>query len=117
MNKHFRLLFCTMFGLLWLLSACSPYVVTQTPAPTVTEGSVSPSPAPSPVPAATPETCKVSTGDPAGRLNMRVGTGMSYAVVRVLNDGEPLTVIADGSWLEVKDAQGNHGYINSKYCK
>lgn len=61
--------------------------------------------------------CKVQTGVPAGYLNLRKGTGTHYAVIRVLREGEVLTVINPGAWLEVEDQDGNHGFVNSKYCR
>lgn len=73
----------------------------------------------SPAPQATRtalDTCTVSTGVPAGYLNLRSGAGMEYAVLRVLTEGEILTVNERGSWHEVTDAQGNHGFINSNFC-
>lgn len=109
-----------------LLSAgCSAAIDLPTPTPTTTPKVWDATPLPSttsspirelPQPP-TPETCTVSTGVPAGYLNLRSGAGMQYRVIRVLNEGEVLTVNTRGEWHEVTDAQGNHGFINSNYCK
>ncbi len=64
-----------------------------------------------------PDTCTVTTGAPVGYLNLRNGAGVQYAVIRVLTEGEVLTVVTRGAWHEVTDTRGNHGYINSTYCK
>lgn len=98
--------------LLAILTSCNPYEELQT-ATTTTQPTKVPPAGQSP----TPHTCTVTTGVPAGYLNLRTGEGTSYAVIRVLNEGETLTVITRGAWHEVTDAQGNHGYINSRYCK
>jgi uncharacterized protein YgiM (DUF1202 family) len=65
----------------------------------------------------TPQTCTVQTGVSSGYLNLRTGAGTQYALVRVLSEGEILTVIKFGTWLEVSDGRGNQGYVNSNYCK
>ncbi len=61
--------------------------------------------------------CTVTTGAPVGYLNLRTGAGVQFAIIRVLAEGEVLTVIHVGAWHEVTDAQGHHGYINSNYCE
>lgn len=105
-----------------LLASCSAAI----PAPPATEQPTADSPAPSP----TPQVCKVSTGYDNGRLNLRTGPGVEYAVIRVLAEGEVLTVLIpspvlsgdegilseDKGWLAVIDAEGRTGYVNSRYC-
>ena len=61
--------------------------------------------------------CTVSTGIDAGALNLRTGPGTQYGVIRVLHEGEVLTVTARGAWLKVRDSQGARGYVNSRYCQ
>jgi uncharacterized protein YgiM (DUF1202 family) len=105
-------------SLFYLLPACSAavpqsqalsYLAPTTP-PTVT-------PTPTDPATATPEQCTVQTGMPSGYLNLRTGAGTHYPVARVLVEGEVLTVIARGAWLEVEDKEGNSGFVNSRYCK
>ena len=60
-----------------------------------------------------PEQCTVS----AGFLNLRACAGTGCAVIRVLEEGEDLAVLARGGWLEVRDKGGQYGWINSKYCE
>lgn len=105
---------------LLILTSCNPYegLTTPTQEPTVTATATqSKIPSGTADPSPTPQACTVSTGVPAGNLNIRTGAGTSYAVIRVLAEGETLTVIKRGAWLQVIDAQGNQGYINSTYCK
>jgi uncharacterized protein YgiM (DUF1202 family) len=109
--------------LIVFLSACNTYATmydmsgsaTNTPTSTTTVQTVDRAAAPlSPTPA--PLMCQVRTGIDVGSLNLRSGAGTQYSVVRVLAEKELLTVIARGAWLEVQDPQGNHGFVNSKYC-
>ena len=65
----------------------------------------------------TPTACTVKTGVPAGSLNLRSGAGMQYKVIRVLREGERLTVLSAGAWLKVTDEHGARGYINARYCQ
>lgn len=107
--------------LMYLLTACSAafpmdltqFVITPTAEPTKTQQGNSDVT----LPTATPETCTVQTGVPSGYLNLRTGAGTQYPVVRVLDEGEALTVLAGGAWLAVLDTRGNKGYVNSRYCK
>jgi uncharacterized protein YgiM (DUF1202 family) len=103
--------------LLVLLTSCStviPLPTTPTSAATATEITVTKPQTAFPT---APQTCTVQTGVPTGYLNLRKGAGTQYSVIRVVNEGETLTVIKVGTWLEVLDAQGNRGYVNSNYCK
>jgi uncharacterized protein YgiM (DUF1202 family) len=103
--------------LLILLTSCSAAVslpTTPTSAATAMEFTVN---KPQNTPSPTPQTCIVQTGVPSGYLNLRTGAGTQYAVIRVVNEGETLTVTQFGTWLKVLDAQGNQGYVNSDFCK
>ena len=119
----FCLWFLAVVCLLVLLSSCSAAVplpttptreVTAMAQPTATDTVATVEQEP-----VTPnsQTCTVQTGVPSGYLNLRTGAGTQYAVIRVLNEGESLTVTKFGAWLEVSDQQGNQGYVNSHYCK
>jgi uncharacterized protein YgiM (DUF1202 family) len=103
--------------LLILLTSCSAAVslpTTPTSAATAMEFTVN---KPQKTPTTVPLTCTVQTGVQNGYLNLRMGAGTQYAVIRVVNEGEILTVIQSGTWLEVSDDQGNQGYVNSNFCK
>ncbi len=109
----------TILLIVFLLTSCNPYqgepVATATEAAQIVPAK-SRSQDATVIPTPTPH-CRVNTGVPAGLLNMRAAAGVSHAVIRVLAEGETLTVISAGAWLEVIDAQGNHGYIKSNYCR
>lgn len=72
----------------------------------------------------TPESeteCKVKTGIETGLLNLRDGPSMSYKPLKVLNEGDPITLTdkpAENGWLYVK-AHSLQGWVNQKYilCK
>jgi uncharacterized protein YgiM (DUF1202 family) len=109
--------------LMALLSSCSAAIdlpatatteaaATAAPMATRTAQIVTISPSSTPAPQ-----CTVTTGIDDGALNLRVGPGTQHAVIRVLREGEVLTVTARGAWLEVRDSQGKRGYVNSRYCK
>jgi uncharacterized protein YgiM (DUF1202 family) len=105
--------------LLVLLTSCSAAVPLSTvptskPTAMATEYTVT---SPHETLTSAPQTCTVQTGVPSGYLNLRTGAGTNYGVVRVVNEGEILTVLKVATWLEVSDRQGNQGYINSKFCK
>lgn len=92
-------------GIVYGLNALSP---TQTVRPTENV----------PVETHTPtaHTCTVTTGVPDGDLNLRTGAGTEYAVIDTLKEGDVLTVIADGDWMEVT-FNGRRGFINGQYCR
>lgn len=71
------------------------------------------------VPTATakPETCKVYTGVEAGTVNLRACAGTSCGVIDILTEGESLTIITAGEWVNVTNADGIKGWLNSKYCE
>lgn len=61
--------------------------------------------------------CTVSTNVPLGYLNLRSGPGTDYAVIGLLHEGETLTVIRRGAWLEVETTDHLAGWVNGRYCK
>lgn len=118
--KSKKLNYLVLLLLLYGCSAAIPLPTTSTP-----ESTTSPQPTATEIvqvaesPTATVQTfevCTVSTGAPQGYLNLRSGAGVDYPVLRVLNEGETLTIMQRGAWLEVLDASGV-GYVNSNYCK
>jgi uncharacterized protein YgiM (DUF1202 family) len=117
-------------AVLWLIGACilAAFVSSCSPLAAMSKNLDTPTPAPSVTaipthsnmervePTPRPSTCTVSTGVPAGNLNIRSGPGTAYPVIGLLHEGESLQVIGAGAWLEV--IAGNlSGHINSKYCK
>lgn len=121
MTNNLNFLFLALF-----LTGCSAAIDLPTPTPTATPTATAHIADATPRPSATEQatnspapldTCTVSTGVPAGYLNMRQGAGIEYSIVRVLNEGEVLTVTTRGEWHEVTDAQGVHGFVNSNYCR
>lgn len=117
--------------LLIMLTSCNPYVETPTITPTARPTStrvLQLTPTIRQVPTLSP-TCTVRTGLPAGTVNLRTGAGVSHGVVRVIREGEILTlapheaqrsageVIQRAVWLKVIDAKGRRGFIYGRYCK
>ena len=80
----------TILLIVFLLAACNPYVdIYPTAEPTATAITATPrSVQADPTATPTPLTCKISTGVPAGSLNLRTGPGTKYAVARVLSEGK-----------------------------
>lgn len=64
-----------------------------------------------------PTVCRVQTGIEGGTVNLRTCAGVSCAVLDIVTEGEPLTVLTAGAWTHVTTEDGVTGYINSKYCK
>lgn len=66
------------------------------------------------------QACRVTTGLPDGRLNLRACSGIDCPIVTTVNEGETLfqTQAVDG-WLAVKTAGGLIGWVNSQFtnCK
>src|SRR5687767_4489720 len=86
--------------LLVVLTSCSaaipaPGTATAEPSPSATATSKGNNVVTFATPA--PDTCTVTTGYERGTLNSRTGPGTRYAVIRVLTEGETLTVIARGA--------------------
>ena len=61
--------------------------------------------------------CSVLTGINAGALNLRSCAGIQCEIIGALSEGEKLTIVTPGLWLEVRTGDGLTGYINSKFCK
>lgn len=61
--------------------------------------------------------CHVQTGIEGGTVNLRTCAGVSCAVLDIVTEGEPLTILTAGAWAHVMTEDGVMGYINSKYCK
>lgn len=70
-----------------------------------------------PTATATAQTCAIETGYASGAVNLRTCAGTMCEVIRVLTEGDRLTVNAVGAWLKVTTADGVTGYIKSNYCK
>lgn len=108
--------------LLGILSACSPYAETSStmepviPSPSATATTfekIQKSPTPA------PDTCRVTTNYPDGRVNLRSRPSRTGAVIRIASEAELFTVIgASRLWLAVIDSTtGSRGYIYSEFCK
>lgn len=65
----------------------------------------------------TPEACDVQTGIEGGTVNLRTCAGVSCAVLDIVTEGERLTILTAGAWMNVTTEDGVTGYINSNYCK
>ena len=104
------LLSALAYGLVWLM----PDVENTDSKPTVIPSSQTMN-APA---ASTPVGfCKVVTGLETGRVNLRECAGTACPVLRVLEDGQMLTVVNAGAWNEVTTVDGVRGWINSTFCK
>ena len=81
--------------------------------PALITATAPPIPTPSPSPTPSPERCTVT----ADFLNLRTCGGTHCGALAVLQQGDLLTVLERGHWLNVKTDTGAAGFINSKYCK
>ncbi len=106
------------FALLVLLTSCLEMPAaaqTVTPVPSST-GTAQPSRSltASPLPS-----CYVSTGIDTGRLNIRTGAGVRHSVIRVLQEGDVLTMKGGkaGNWIQIVTRDNLTGWINSNYCR
>jgi len=104
------LLSAIAYGLVWLM----PDVELEDTSPIVIPSSQT---LQSPMPATPGDFCKVVTGLETGRVNLRECAGTACPVLRVLEDGQMLTVVKAGAWNEVTTADGVRGWINSTFCK
>lgn len=110
------------FFVFWVLFGCNPYQGVypepdQATVTIVTETAAAVIDSPQP-PSSTPRpTCTVTTGVPAGSLNIRTGAGVEYGVIDQLQEGDELIILARGAWLQVETPSHQTGWINSKYCK
>ncbi|MEK6751608.1 MAG: SH3 domain-containing protein [Chloroflexota bacterium] len=66
---------------------------------------------------AKPDTCKVYTGVDGGTVNLRSCAGTSCGVMQVLTEGESLTILTAGLWVNVTTESGVTGWLYSKYCE
>lgn len=65
-----------------------------------------------------PWTCTVRTGITSGAVNLRACPGAACgAVLDILTEGETLTVITAGEYVNVTTESGVTGWLNSRYCK
>lgn len=64
-----------------------------------------------------PATCIVATGPEDGKLNLRSGPATSFRVLRVLREGDTLTLLTPGTWPRVRTADGLTGYVNSNFLE
>ena len=69
-------------------------------------------------PTAKPGTsCRVSTGIEGGTVNLRACEGVSCGrVLDILTEGESLTIVTAGLWMNVTTKSGVTGWLNKKYC-
>jgi len=103
--------------LLGIMAGCNPYEVQSTTTATAEPNqTAAASVTPPKIATPTPETCTVRTNVPDGKLNLRTGPGTNYSVIRVLAEGEVVTVIERGAWLEVS-TRNRTGFIHSHYCE
>lgn len=80
----------------------------STTRPVAVLATLTPSPTSSPGPAL----CLVT----AHALTLRAGPGVDFPALEYLTQGETLTILTPGYWLEVRTQTGKTGYINSTYC-
>ncbi len=111
-----------MFFVLLVLSGCNPYQGVypepdQATVTAVTETAAAVINSPQPPSSTLRPSCTVTTGVPAGYLNIRTGAGVQYAVIGQLQEGDTLIILARGAWLQVETPSHQTGWINSKYCK
>ena len=66
---------------------------------------------------ATAEACEVYTGVDAGTVNLRACGSIACEVLDTLTEGESLTIVKAGLWIQVTRADGVTGWLNSRYCK
>lgn len=65
----------------------------------------------------TPQRCTVTTGTPAGLLNLRACPGTDCDVIEVLEEGDRLQLLQLGDWYQVQTEAGAVGFVNSNYCQ
>lgn len=75
-------------------------------------------PSPTLAPTDAPKTCNVITGIEDGTVNLRACPGaMCGAVLDVLTEGERLTILTAGDYVNVTTESGVTGWLNKNYCK
>lgn len=108
-----------------ILVACSPEIVLK-PTPTSTE-TVQPAiiqPTKEYIPTTTivaeevvkDTYCVIVTGLENGNVYMRSGPDKSFKIVRVLNEGEEVTLLDEVDGWFLIEFDGNYGYIGSSLC-
>jgi hypothetical protein len=71
-----------------------------------------------PKPTQTAQVCTVTTGINNGTVNLRACPGAACgAVLDILTEGESLTIITAGEYVNVTTESGVTGWLNKKYCK
>jgi SH3-like domain-containing protein len=64
------------------------------------------------------QTCTLTTGISNGTVNLRACPGAACgAVLDILTEGESLTIITAGEYVNVTTKSGVTGWLNKKYCK
>jgi uncharacterized protein YgiM (DUF1202 family) len=77
-----------------------------------------PSPPITPTKTESARVCTVRTGISNGKVNLRACPGsMCGAVLDILTEGESLTILTAGDYVNVTTESGVTGWLNSKYCK
>lgn len=80
-------------------------------------GEVKPTQTARPTATDTPSVCNVQTGIDGGTVNLRTCGGLSCGVLGIVTEGERLTILTAGAWMNVTTESGVTGWLNSKYCK
>lgn len=80
-------------------------------------GEVKPTQTAQPTATNTPEVCNVQTGIEGGTVNLRTCGGVSCAGLGIVTEGERLTILTAGAWMNVTTESGVTGWLNSKYCE
>lgn len=108
-------------------TATTPPRPTDLPSPTFTATRPPPTPTgtppPSPTPGVGPGAAVEVTGTGGQGLVMHTDPGLNAAVIRVIRDGERVTVVAgpqqadDLTWWQVRDADGQQGWVVASYLQ
>jgi len=113
MKKIIQLLLLLAFGAAFGFIGWQFASAAEQPTPTV-----QPSPKPTMTPTEAAQVCTVTTGITSGTVNLRACPGsMCGAVLDILTEGESLTIVTAGLYVNVKTEDGLTGWLNSKYCK
>jgi hypothetical protein len=126
MKKIILLLFFGLFGLAvfglpWLLSRQISQPAPQGRPSLAVAGALA---APVVITATAPErtatarpACLVVTGLEGGAVNIRSCAGVTCPVIDLAREGERLTIITLGEWVQVETKTGAPGWVNSAYCE
>ena len=52
-----------------------------------------------------------------GNVNLRIGPGTQYKIIRTVKNGEKVEKMDTVKWALVKDEKGNIGWVSEKYLK